>query len=314
MKRMSLSLSEETPSCFAFPCKRARLHASIPNLSNADGQEESGFTAGRVLTSESVGRSWVSWKPRAPWYAMPPTCNGDDECGKETTIPGAEPTGRLIPASWHTVADAEDESDDDSMDEACETNPITTSLVTSSAPQGVGAPLENADHRKSASDDFATSSASAAESSPPEQQISPSEKPAHAISFELPPAEVVATPDSTASSPSPHTSPSIDHDTTHVESKSIALDSEPRAPPILGPDGPCSAGVSDRTNTQSPSPADIAASTHLHFHGASWEPQPCTRRAKLRPGERTAVRGFIWQCPLCHRQKAMSRDGLIKHL
>ena len=62
----------------------------------------------------------------------------------------------------------------------------------------------------------------------------------------------------------------------------------------------------DRTDAPQPPPFDAASLLP--------DRRRRVRRPKHRPTERTAARGFIWKCPLCDRQKAMERDGLIRHL
>ncbi|KAH9829817.1 uncharacterized protein C8Q71DRAFT_388897 [Rhodofomes roseus] len=152
----------------------------------------------------------------------------------------------------------------------------------------------------------------------PERRDSPYKEPATSVVCNRPTLSVTAaTPTSPTSAPPPlpPSDPTPTPKPPHLASQSVA----PASPfsafsPALS--ASCSEGVTDRTNTQSPSPFDGGGvpTMNLHFHGASWEPQPRTRRWKLRSGERTAARGFIWLCPLCHKQKTMSRDGLIKHL
>ena len=60
--------------------------------------------------------------------------------------------------------------------------------------------------------------------------------------------------------------------------------------------------VTNGSNIPFPAPSD-AASTSQN-----------PRRRIRRPTDRTDSRGFIWKCPLCAKQKAMERDGLIRHL
>ena len=68
---------------FAFPCKRARYDGSY--ATNCKEESKSVKTEppnpfpSCPMTSESAGCSWVTWKPREPWYTKAWPCNMNRE-------------------------------------------------------------------------------------------------------------------------------------------------------------------------------------------------------------------------------------------
>ncbi|KAH9925750.1 uncharacterized protein B0H18DRAFT_1119254 [Fomitopsis serialis] len=308
MKR--ISSEPESTAYFTFPCKRARCDPFGSSASKADiegGCADVSSTPHCTITSESVGRPWITWKPRAPWDAALPGRSRVEE--KEGLSPGVRPKTRLRPASWQPVGAVEDSDDESADDNGAAEVEVDTCFLSASAPTE-GVARSGVENYPISTD--AVNFVPSVGRLRPEQQDPLFEEPERS-GFATHPAEPA-----NAATPAPSTSVPPLPVQPEPSSKPTCHSGLQPAPPMRAPNPAQSAsfseGVTDRTNTHAPSSVEGTVPTHLHFHGASWEPQPRTRRAKLRSGDRTAARGFIWLCPLCQRQKAMSRDGLIKHL
>ena len=87
---------------FAFPCKRARRGSYTPNQTEEGSSLKTEIFnpyVGCPMTSESAGCSWVTWKPREPWYTQSWPCSRDTGDEKE----GASKSVCKLRVKWNSL-------------------------------------------------------------------------------------------------------------------------------------------------------------------------------------------------------------------